>query len=258
MDIITEFDSTNDLDNFDDDLNEKAVEKIKKVKEFKILEKLKIFVFFDKRLPFWFDKYNARIYPTDYPSFNYFIDYLGYTSLKNKILSNDFDFVIHIQRKIKKDENKVLKIIDLAHEFQHIVQYTDNLEIFCISDVLYQASKVIKEILLKEPYPLEIEAIKVSKKISYDINKKDKVDSFAQAMLNSPNAVKNFWENFILIDVNTDYDPKEEIEKIWIQYKPKIEKKILEINNKLQISKGELLKTRFEFYLKIMKEHHRM
>ncbi len=135
MEITTEFDSKNDLGNFDDDLSKKSVKKIKEVKEFEILEKQKTYIFFDRSLPLWNDFYNARIYPTDYPSINHFFNDLGYSSLRDKILSNNFDFVIHIQRKLKEDENEVLKIIDLSHEFQHIVQYVDNLEIFCRSDI---------------------------------------------------------------------------------------------------------------------------
>jgi hypothetical protein len=235
---------------FDDESSRSTVEAILRLEEFKRLEKSNIFILFDFLLPYWTDRYNARIYPTDYPSFNHFFNEYASPDLKYNMQSRNFDFIIHIQRKNKNEDYKILKAIDLAHEFQHIVQYRNNFETFCMNDVLYQASNVLK-FPLKEPNPLEKEAMRISKKISYRSFGKDEVDSFVRSMLNNPEAIKDFWEVFSWININTANNPKDEIKKIWIQYEPEIVKKIGEIDRKSNISKEEeKMRERYHFYLK--------
>jgi hypothetical protein len=256
MDIVIEFDSDNGHENFNDNLSKNVALQVITAKQFKTLEKFKIYFFFDKRLPIWFDRYNARIYPIDYPSFNYFVSDLGYESLKERISSGRFDFVIHIERKRRKHENEILKFIDIAHELQHIVQYRNNVEIFCKSDVLFQASKVLNDNLLGDPDPLEAEAIKVSKEVSYSFCGKYEVDSFAQRILKNPNALEDFWKYFGSIDIDRVFDPIKEIDMIWTQNMPKIEEIIMEINNRLDNSKEDILfRNRFEFCCKTTQEH---
>lgn len=196
--IIVEFGPDGRKDRYDDDLSRSIIEKVKDAKEFKILENFNIFIFFDNaiRIIFFDDFYNARLYPADYPSFEYFNETLRnsasiHDQIISKIQSTKFNFVIHMERNFKTEENKILKTINLAHEFQHAVQYVEKFEIFCISDVLYQASKNLIDIPFDSiQSPLEKDAIRISKKVRYDLYEKNRIDSFAEEIRKKKEALE--------------------------------------------------------------------
>jgi len=136
-----------------------------------------------------------------------------------------FDYIIYLSKDIGKDENEIFKSFTIAHELQHILQYIYLKTHYLRHYVLVRYFE-IKRFNTNE-LPIEHDAIRKSKEITYKILDKENVDSFInKKIMISRKGEKKYWEKIKNININENIDLEKEMQAVWDKYKNDIEEKI--------------------------------
>jgi len=139
----------------------------------------------------------------------------------------DSNCFIYLSGSFRQNGNLIEKTLTIAHEFQHIVQYSSEKTIFFQNDLIKQYLGIMKE-WDNESYrshPIEYDAFITSKRINNAMYGEDAVNNFLNEILSiSRNDDKNYWEFIDSIDTAPDYDWISETNKLWEKYKADIER----------------------------------
>jgi len=245
-----------------DELNKEIAEKTldKFGDEYETLKKQNILIFFD-----WWstirdkDKLGSLIIK-DTPSYQSSINY--YPALSRVISKfSDFEFIVYVTRKVRERDNKIFKVLTIAHELKHLIQVINFRDIYYQSSTLkayfWMESKFKNE--LNELYrkmPIEVDAFRKAKLIAMKISGKSGVDNFIKKEIeNAPSEIdKGYWNNIKDLDVGRSFDLQKEAQKFWDKYEDELYSKKDELEKKskfceLDIKEKKFLEA-FEFYLR--------
>jgi len=244
-----------------DELNKEVVEEtIKKFEDGSaILKEQNILVFFDW-MCFSLIHSLGRLIIKDTPSYKTFIYKFAFLKFKVKNFS-DYKFIIYISRKVRKEDDKVFKVLTIAHELQHIIQFINFKDIYYQNAVLmsYFWTRENLKNELNELYrksPIHVDAFKKSKLIAIKVCGIERVDNLIEKKIDNAMSEndRNYWSNIKYLDIKKSYDLQKEAQKFWDIYEDELILKKDEIEKKKKISELEYEEETFleacEYYSK--------
>jgi len=223
--------------------------------ESKILRKQNILIFFDS-MRLSLIQSLGKLIIKDTPSYKPFIDS---KALKIKIPNlSDFIYIIYLSRKVRERDSHIFKVLTIAHEFQHVLQFLYFRDVYhqtaVLKGYLMIGKRFTNEIYLK--LPSEVDAFKKSKIIVVKIFGNEKVNRFIeQEIKNSQNEIeKIYWKNLNELNIDEGYNLRKITQISWDKYVDDILYKIDELkqkreSNELEIEEENFLET-CEFYFK--------
>ncbi len=232
-----------------DELNKEIVEiTINKFEdESKILRKQNILIFFDWRR-FSLIQSLGRLIIKDTPPYKPFVNKYAFLEFKIHEFS-DYQFIIYLSRKVRESNEKIFKVFTIAHELQHIIQFIKFKDVYLQTGVI-RGYLQVEEKFTNELYrntPTEVDAFRKSKIIAIKIFDKKKVDYFIKKEVEDAQNEndKSYWINIKSLDINKNYNLKNETQKYWDKYENKIFHKKDELGKKKEYCKLEIEEENF-------------
>ena len=183
--------------------NQRAIEKISYVilKRFPELENNSSLLYFFHRpnLPqnWLYGTASFFIIGSPFSSMEIYFPHLAHVINKH----SNLDFAFHFTRLITEGDD-ITKVIYVAHEFQHAVQYKRDKKMYFHGRIIHHflADKHIEE----EKTPLEYDALRKSKIVAAFLFGNNKVEEFIERMLLNPDMKKFIWAVFNSIDIQSE------------------------------------------------------
>lgn len=210
MDTIFKYDTLcNRINNFDINQIKKHTKII--LGHFPELENTKGCMYFDPLT----DLYNrsATMIPIKYPhsSLN---EFPNLAMICNYYPDLDFAFRF---TKTHIEGDKLIKAINISHEFQHAVQYRKNKKTYFYGRIIH--CFLSKNIIEEEKNPIEYDAIVKSKDVVISLYGKEMVKGMIDKRLSDSASIKSFWAIFNSINTEEEYHLEENIWQLWEKYK---------------------------------------
>ena len=168
----------------------------------------------------------------------------------------DYKYLIYLSRKVREGNDRIFKVLNIAHELQHVIQHIHFKDIFLKVGVVKGYFMAIKE-YTNEFYrniPIELDAFRKSKKITIILCGKHGVDEYISKKINDSqdDVERSYWEHIKLVDVQEEYDLRSIFEQIWDETESDIERKIKELKHvkqdrELDIDEMNFIEA-YEFY----------
>jgi len=156
----------------------------------------------------------ATMFPIKYPHSN-----LNYECPNLAMICNDYpdlDFAFRFT-KTHIEGDKLIKAINISHEFQHAVQYSKNKKTYFYGRIIHYflSDKIIEE----EMIPIEYDAIVKSKDVAINLYGKEKIEEMLDKIFSDPESINCFWALFNSINTEEEYNLEDNIWKLWEEYK---------------------------------------
>ena len=210
-----------------DDINRQILERIITAfgEALRVLNEQKILVFFDcGYYPRQRNKLGSLVIK-DTPAYPSFI--VTFPSLQSEVSNlDDFKFIVYISRGVRENENEIFKILTIAHELQHLLQYLSSRKLYWKIPVIVDFLR-LDDRFSNEKYrsmPTEVDAFRMSKKIATMLVNAMDVNAFIKKQIeNSGDEIeKSYWENISSLNLEERYSWKDETIKLWIALKEEI------------------------------------
>ena len=120
-------------------------------------------------------------------------------------------FIISFWREFFSYE-EIAQVLNIAHEFQHVVQYITSKESYWLCRIMNSLVERMKE----KELPIEIDAERVSKKVVESIYGKKRVDEWIRQKLDKKPC--GFFIRFGNYNVDTKYDLKQKTMELWQEH----------------------------------------
>jgi len=219
-----------------DELNKEIVEiTINKFEdESKILRKQNILMFFDC-MRFSLIQSLGRLIIKDTPPYKPFVNKYAFLEFNIHEFSV-YQFIIYLSRKIRESNDKIFKVLTIAHELQHVIQFIKFKDVYLQTGVLRGYLQVEKKCTneLYRNTPTEVDAFRKSKIIAIKIFGKEKINYFIKKEVEDAQNEndKSYWINIKSLDSDKSYNLKNETQKYWDKYENEISHKKDELERK--------------------------
>lgn len=174
----------------------------------------------------------ATMIPIKYPKTHIYEEFPDLADVCDEY--SNLDFAIYVTRHVIEG-NEIRLVIDLSHEFQHVFQYVQNKKIYFYACIIRD---LLRNKINEVSTPIEYDAERESKVISYNLCGEDRVNEFIDNMIANPDIKKmEFFEIFKSIKIDKKYNLKDEVLKLWSIYG--IEDKINNFKRDMNINSNQ-------------------
>ncbi len=219
--------------------------------ESRILKDQNILFFYD-----WMDDSRmGRVYIKGIPGYEHFVLRKAYLPMEFPHFS-DYRFIIYLSREVRENDNPIFKILTIAHELQHLLQYV-NFRNECFQVSVLKGFFDVRNDYTNRFYrniPHEIDAFRKSKSIAIRIFNESEVSSFLEKRIHDTqdDNEREYWENLKSLDLEHRFNLTSVMSELWEKYESEILSLVQQLETKNQNSELEKKEKDFveayEFY----------